>query len=731
MDDDEAYGYWREAGVEDDHIHRCGEEHNYWHSGPPGPCGPDSEIFYDYFPERGTPSVAPPEDDDRFLEIWNLVFMTYYQHEDGSRDDLPAKNIDTGSGLERVAAVQQGKRSVYETDIFAPILAAASAVVPPADTEERARTIRAMAEHCRAATLLVGDGVVPSNEGRGYVLRRILRRAIFLARRAGVTEPFVPTVVDAVIQKLSRGYPHLTEQREFIIRALGGEEERFLRTLTTASHRLDTVLERLRETGENTVPGSEAFELYDTFGLPFELTEEISDVAGFTVDRAGFETALEAQRRRARESGKFFQGEPSQALRSIDVETAFTGYDRLDGDAQVVGIVVGDALADRVTTGQECDLVLDTTPFYPEGGGQMGDRGVIKSPAGVFEVSDTQSSGGLVLHRGKVTEGQFEVAGTVAAEVNHSWRTGAARNHTATHLLHAALRTILGEHVRQQGSLVAQERLRFDFTHLEQTPHEALLDAQILVNQKVRHNLDVSWRTTSYQSAIESGALAFFGDKYGNEVRVVEIDDTDGRFSAELCGGTHASRTGNLGYVHVLRESAVAAGTRRIEAVTGPEAEAYLLDQQQTLQRIAGKLSTSAAEVEARIDALGTELDELRKQVSAMERAEGAGITDALVDAAETVGSARLVAARVDVRSRDALKDIADSLRQRLGSAVVVLGALVDGRPAMIAAATNDLVDNGVHAGNIVETMATVAGGGGGGRPDIAQGRRPGCLEAG
>ena len=721
LDDDEAYGHWRDVGVEDTHIHRCGEEHNYWHSGPPGPCGPDSEIFFDWFPERGLKDAHPEDDDERFLEIWNLVFMTYFQFEDGSREELPAKNIDTGSGLERVAAVLQGKRSVYETDVFESILAAASEAVGEGVSDERDRTVRAMAEHCRAATLLVGDGVVPSNEGRGYVLRRILRRAIFLARRSGVREPFVPKVVEAVIGQLSKGYPHLEEQRAFILRALGGEEERFLRTLSTASARLDLVLARLTEAGESTVPGVDAFELYDTYGLPIELTEEISEFANFKVDRAGFESALEAQRKRARESGKFFQGEPSPALRTIDRETAFTGYDHLDGDAQLVGILQGDELIEAAPAGEECELILDTTPFYPEGGGQQGDRGLIRSPAGTFEVTDTQTSGSLVLHHGRVTEGEMRVATHVNAEVDHAWRSGAARNHTATHLLHASLRSVLGDHVRQQGSFVAQDRLRFDFTHLEQTSAGALLDAQQLVNEKVRNNLEVSWRNASYQSAIEEGALAFFGDKYGNEVRVVTIDDDDGRFSAELCGGTHAARTGNLGYVHVLRESAVAAGTRRIEAVTGPEAERYLLEQHQTLQRLAGKLSTSTADVETRVDALSTELESLRKQLSQLDRVQSAGMIDVLIEGAQTVAGANVVAARIDVRSRDALKEIADTLRQRLSSAVVVLGALIDGRPAMLAAATADLVDKGVHAGTIVKTMASAAGGGGGGRPDIAQ----------
>ncbi|GAB4334930.1 MAG: alanine--tRNA ligase [Dehalococcoidia bacterium] len=727
LDDDEAYRYWREQGVSDDRIHRCGEESNYWFSGPTGPCGPDSEIFYDYFPERGAPRVKPPDDDDRFLEIWNLVFMTYYQHEDGSRTPLPAKNIDTGSGLERVAAVLQGKRSVFETDIFLPILTAASEVAGidyagGKATEQEAYALRAMAEHSRAATLLVGDGVVPSNDGRGYVLRRIVRRAIFLARRIGVHEPFFPRLVDACVEKLKVGYPHLVENRDFIVQALGGEEQRFLRTLSTASARLDHVLERLREEGANQVPGAEAFELYDTYGLPLELTREFAAGEGFTVDEGGFEAALEEQRRRAREHARFFQGETPPLLQSLGTgHSAFTGYTHVEGETKVVAILRGGALVDIVRKGDECDIVLEETPFYPEGGGQMGDRGTIRCAGALVEVTDTQSSGGAILHRGRVREGELRVLDAVTAEVDVRWRSGATRNHTATHILHAALRAILGPHVRQQGSLVAPDRLRFDFTHLEQTPREALIEVQQLANDKVRHDLEVGWRVTSYQQAIASGALAFFGDKYGNDVRVVEIKEDSDVFSAELCGGTHVHHTGELGFVHIVRESAVAAGTRRIEALTGPAAEQHLLEQQQTLQRIAERLSTSPSEVEARLDAMQAELEALRKQVASLERGQTSAITDALVETAREVDGARLVAGRVNVGSRDALKEVADRVRQRLGSAVVVLGAVVEGRPSLLVAATPDLVSRGVNSGDIVRHMATVVGGGGGGRPDLAQ----------
>lgn len=733
LDDDDSYGFWQEVGVPDDHIHRCGEDKNYWFSfpadtpGASGPCGPDSEIYYDYYPERGTNGIRVAYDDERFLEIWNLVFMQLYQHPDGRREPLPAQNIDTGSGLERVAAVLQGKRSVFETDIFLPILEAASAVagvdyLGGHATSEQAYTIRAMSEHCRAATMLVGDGVVPSNEGRGYVLRRVVRRAIYLARKIGVREPFTARLADAAIDKLRVGYPHLDENRDFIKRALAAEEERFIRTLAAGSQRLESLLDRLRTAGASELPGPEAFLLYDTFGLPFELTREIAGGAGFSVDETGFESAMEEQRARAREQGRFLKGEPSPLLAALGTDHSdFVGYTRIETDSHIVAILKSGALVPAAHEGDECEVILDVTPFYPEGGGQAGDRGNLRARSGVFLVEDTRTAVGAIVHRGRVTEGEIVVAETVDASVDTHWRSGAARNHTGTHILHASLRAILGQHVRQQGSLVTPDRLRFDFTHLEQTPREALAEVQQLANEKVRENLEVAWRTTGYQDAVAAGALAFFGDKYGNEVRVVEIKENSDTFSAELCGGTHVHHTGELGFVCLLRESAVAAGTRRIEALTGRGAETYLAEQQERLHRIAGKLSTSTGEIEERIDSLQAELDRLRRQSEQLQRLQGTTVAEALAGSAIVVNGASLVVGRVQVGSPDALKEIADRVRDRLKPALLVLGADIDGRPAFIAAATPDLVDRGVHAGNIIREVARVAGGGGGGRPDMAQ----------
>ncbi len=741
LDDDDSYGYWREVGVADDHIHRRDEDLNYWFSfpngtpGASGPCGPDSEIYYDLEPELGIEGAqlharadGKPGGvgyDARFLEIWNLVFMQLYQHPDGHREPLPAQNIDTGSGLERVAMVIQGKKSVFETDIFYPILQRAASVfeeeyesAPP----EMQYVIRAMSEHCRAAALLIGDGVVPSNEGRGYVLRRVLRRAIFLARRAGVTARFTARVGGAAIDKMGGYYSHLEESRAFIEQAMDSEEERFVRTLASGQSRLEGMLERLRETGATVVPGDEAFQLYDTFGMPLELTREIAANEGFELDDAGFQAALESQRRRARQTGKFLKGEVSPALQSLgDDHSDFVGYSKVDVDAAVVAVLKGGELVPLATEGESCEVILTTTPFYPEGGGQVGDHGNIRTPSGVFAVEDTQAAGGAIVHRGRVVEGAIRVAEPADATVDMQWRNGAARNHTGTHLLHAALRQILGGHVRQQGSLVTPGRLRFDFTHLEQAPRSALNEVQQLANEKVRSDLDVAWRVSGYRQAVEGGALAFFGDKYGAEVRVVEIKDHDGLFSAELCGGTHVHHTGEIGFVHIVRESAVAAGTRRIEALTGRAAESHLLEQQDRLLKIADRLGTGPSEIEERLDAMQTELERLRKQESELERLQGASVSDALVAAAEKVGDAHLVVARVNATSADVLRDVADRVRARLKPSVLVLAANIDGRPAFLAAATQDLVEKGIHAGNLVRDVAKAAGGGGGGRPDIAQ----------
>ncbi|MEO6043259.1 MAG: alanine--tRNA ligase-related protein, partial [Tepidiformaceae bacterium] len=552
-------------------------------------------------------------------------------------------------------------------------------------------------------------------------LRRVLRRAIYMARKAGVREPFTARLADAAIDKLKVGYPHLEENRSFIRRALSAEEERFVRTLAAGTQRLDALLARLEDLGMKVVPGDEAFLLYDTFGMPRELTQEIAAADGFTIDEAGFEAALEAQRAQSRQQGKFLKGEVSPVLQALGEEHSdFVGYGHVEADAHVAAMLRDGALVAFATEGQACDLVLSTTPFYPEGGGQMGDRGTVRTNSGVFLVEDTQSSGGAIIHRGRVTEGEIRVTEPAQASVDLAWRAGSARNHTGTHLLHAALRSILGPHVRQQGSLVTPDRLRFDFTHLEATPRGALVEAQQLANEKVRHDLEVAWRTTGYRQAVESGALAFFGDKYGNDVRVVEIKDDGVSFSAELCGGTHVHHTGEIGFVHIVRESSVAAGTRRIEALTGKAAETHLLEQQDRLLRIADRLSTSPTEIEGRLDSMQTELEQLRKQSEQLQRLQGSSLADGLIQGASRIGDANLIVATVEVSSNEALKEVADRLRAELKPVLLVLGANIDGRSSFVVAASPELGARGVHAGNLISAIAKAAGGGGGGSAGMA-----------
>ena len=726
-EDEEAYDAWRSLGIEDAQIHRYGQDENYWFSGPTGRCGPDSEIFFDFTPDKGPENTDPAKQSDRFLEIWNLVFMQNLRDENGSFSELPKKNIDTGSGLERIAAVLQGKKSVFETDIFLPILKEASEILGNEHMEGTTSAttdyaIRAMSEHSRAATLLTGDGVVPSNEGRGYVLRRIIRRAIYLARREGLNEPFLPRLAEISINKLSPTYPHLNENLEFIMQAIGSEEDRFSRTLSAASQRLDRLINREQAAGSSNLSGEIAFELYDTYGLPLELTSEIAKTQGIQVDALGFQTALEDQRKRARQAAHFSDSETLPALSSLTQEhSTFTGYTHLEEDAEIATILKNGENSGPVTAGEDCEIILSTTPFYPEGGGQIGDRGIISSPQGVLEIKDTQQAGNAIVHQAHVIKGEISSGSSVVATVDQTHRFAAASNHTATHLLHSALRDVLGSHVRQQGSLVSAERFRFDFTHLEKIPEAALAEVQQLVNSKVRDNLEVAWRNSSYQEAVSEGALAFFGDKYGAEVRVVEIGPPGESFSMELCGGTHVDFTGRLGFVQILRETSVAAGSRRLEALSGFSAENYFSEQIKTLQNIANALSTTPAESEKRIHILLEELTDLREQTKKFERARASTQTEELKKSAEKIGETFIINAVVQDTDQAGLKVIADQLRSDLKQTVVLLATVRNGQVSFLCTVSHELVEQGLNAGDIVRSVAKIAGGGGGGRPELAE----------
>lgn len=725
LTDDEAAAYWQEVGIPAERIVRYGEDKNYWFVGPVGPCGPNSEIYYDYYPERGIPG-DPAYDDDRFVELWNLVFMTLYQNEDGSRQELPSKNIDTGAGLERLARVLQGKRNNYETDLLRPLIARVEALSgrdygrdPAAD-----RAMRVIADHSRAVTFLIADGVIPSNEGRGYVLRRVLRRAVYFGHTLGLHGHVLPEMVDAVVERMGTAYPELREQQDFVRRIVQMEEERFRATLDRGLEILDDLLRRLPPGG--VIAGTDAFLLHDTYGVPVELSREVAAAKGYGVDLPGFEVAMAQQRERARAAARFRldTGATAETYAELShLQSRFVGYETLQTESIVVAIIDGGRLVDVIEAGQQAELLLRETPFYPEGGGQVGDRGEIRGPHGRFQVEDTQLvAERLIVHRGRMVEGRLSVNDDVIAQVNQQHRSDTMRNHTATHLLHAALREVLGPHVRQAGSLVAPDRLRFDFTHVQALTEAELERVQALVNEKIRANLPVRYHYTSFEQALAEGALAFFGEKYGDEVRVVEVPDNAHAFSKELCGGTHCSATGQIGFFLITSESSIGAGTRRIEALTGRAAEQYVSDRLRLLNGLGRLLNAPPTELERRITQLQQELEAERRQRQATERERVRRSVEELAKRAERVDGVMMLISPVAVESVDALREMAEQLRRELGNSVVLLGAVIGDAPRFVAMATPEVIARGVHAGDLLRQVAAVAQGSAGGRPEMAQG---------
>ena len=740
--DEEAHDEWIALGVPEERIHRYGEEHNYWFSGDIGPCGPNSEIFFDRGATPGCPACADGSckpnvpDCGRFLEIWNLVFMELNQGEGGVRTPLPAKNIDTGSGLERMAVVLQGKESIYETDMFVPILERIEQLSRKSygEIEGIDTAMRIVAEHTRAAAFLITDGVMPANDGRGYVLRRILRRAVYFLTQLApdATGTLLDRVADAVIAKMERAYPDLRDRADFVTRLLAAEEAKFRETLDRGRAHLEGVLSGMPAGGS--VSGQQSFTLYDTYGYPLELTQEIAAGRGFSVDLAGFEREMAAQRERGRAAAKFdLDADRHAAYTALaHIRTQFVGYGTTSHDTTIAAIIGPAGVQEDAREGDAVEVVLIETPFYPEGGGQVGDSGEIAGPKGRVAVEDTQAvAEGLIVHRGRVVAGRVAVNDSVRASVDPEQRRASQRNHTATHLLHAALREVVGDHVRQAGSLVAPDRLRFDFTHIEATKPDELAAVQRLVNEKIRADIEVHWEEQSYDQAIAGGAMALFGEKYTQKVRVVGIceprhlhDDAADHemqcFSKELCGGTHCHRTGEIGTFIIASEGSVGSGVRRIEALTGALADAYVLDQQNALAHLARRLAVTPAEVEARVEALQAELDAERKRAQQLERQAGRAEVDSLLAAAEQVDGASVVIASVPAGSAEGLREMGDLLRDKLGSAVIVLGTVAGDKPSFLAMVTKDLSGR-VHAGNLIKQVAAVAGGGGGGRPDMAQ----------
>ena len=740
--DDETFELWQQAGIPAERIFRFGDEDNWWGpAGLEGPTGPCAELHYDFGAGRGClqPDCGPnctntlPGSDDacnRFVELWNLVFMQFYHHLDGTRTPLPSTGIDTGMGLERLAVVMQDARDIYDTDLFTPLIKRVEDIAEKeygADRDDD-YAMRVVSEHARSAAFLIADGVVPANEGRGYVLRRVVRRAIRFGRRLGLEDPFLGEMARVVIDTMGQAYRELRDHQEFVLTVLELEEKKFQQAFQSGYAVLSDALEKGGE-----VPGELVFRLWDTHGFPVEITQEIARERGLEVDIEGFEREMEAQRQRGRASARF-GGDRSKIrlYESMGVgSTAFLGYDTVAARSVVVGLISGDQAVDSVADGASVDVFLLETPFYPEGGGQVGDAGVLAGPGGRIDVHDTQTvMPGLIAHFGKVAQGEIAVGDTLDAHVDPVRRQDTARNHTATHMLHAALRQVLGPHVRQAGSLVAPDRLRFDFSHVEAVTGEEMEQVQWLVNEKIRENVSIHRSEDTYARAVERGALAFFGDKYDDTVRLIEIAN-GATFSFEVCGGTHVHRTGELGAVYVLGESSIGSGLRRIEAVSGRGAERVVKDRFSSEAAVASLLNTSVAGVEERVKGLLEELDAARRANEVLERRASAQSAHGLLDLKQDVDGVTVLASSVEASNVDAMRDMGDWLRDKLGSGVVVLGAVIGGRPVLVAMVTPDLVSRGHNASDIVKGAAKAIGGGGGGRPDVAQagGRRADGLE--
>ena len=726
--DDEAFGLWTgDAGVAPERVVRLGADSNFWAMGDTGPCGPCSEIFYDHGPEvAGGPPGTADADGDRYVEIWNLVFMQYERAADGALTPLPKPSVDTGMGLERIAAVMQGVHSTYDIDLFRALIAEAVKVTGARDPANP--SLRVIADHIRACSFLIVDGVLPSNEGRGYVLRRIIRRAIRHGYKLGQTQPFFHRLIDVLVRQMGAAYPELSKGAKQVARVLRQEEERFAETLAAGMAMFESAVQALARAGRGTtIPGETVFKLYDTYGFPDDLTADMARERGLNVDAAGFRAAMAAQREQSRAASRF-----NVDLRdSVQLEhrTAFTGYGALTGTGTVVALLNAEgASVAELEQGARGRVVLDQTPFYAEGGGQVGDSGTLAGEHGDFEVVDTRRINDAHAHAGVVTRGRLVIGARLAAVVAADKRAATARNHSATHLLHAALKRVLGEHVQQKGSLVEAERLRFDFTHFAAVSVVELARIEELVNAEVLRNVEAHTRLMRYDEAVASGAVALFGEKYGDTVRVLSF----GEFSTELCGGTHVARTGDLGLFKIVSEGGIAAGVRRIEAVTGAGALAYLNLGEQRLREIAALVRGGREDAVDKVAALAERARKLEKEVETLKARLAGNRGSDLAAGAIAIGGAMVLATRLDGADAKALRAAVDELKQRLKSAVIVLGAAdADGRVTLVAGVTADLTAR-IKAGDIVAAAAARVGGRGGGRADFAQagGNDPQQLDA-
>ncbi|MBI3771482.1 MAG: alanine--tRNA ligase [Gammaproteobacteria bacterium] len=729
-EDTEAADIWlKEIGVDANRFSRIGdkpggrshESDNFWSMGDTGPCGPCTEIFYDHGPHiAGGPPGTPEEDGDRYIEIWNLVFMQYDRSADGVMTPLPKPSVDTGMGLERLAAVLQGVHSNYEIDLFQSLIKATAAAT--GCTDHANSSLRVIADHIRSCAFLITDGVLPSNEGRGYVLRRIIRRAIRHGYKLGQNQPFFHKLVAALAQEMGAAYPELVKAQAQVEKVLRLEEERFAETLDQGMKILEDDIARLKS---KVIPGETVFKLYDTYGFPADLTADIARERGLAIDQAGFERAMEAQRERARAASQFGVAYPGRL--DINVRCEFSGYERVSDQAKVVALYRGEHAVDALNAGEEGMVILDRTPFYAESGGQAGDRGELRAKDALFAVQDTVKQGPEVhAHIGTLKRGTLRVGDSVQADVDDARRQAIRLNHSATHLLHAALRNVLGEHVAQKGSLVNAERLRFDFSHFEPITREQLNEIERLVNAQIRANNDVETRVMAYDDAVKAGATALFGEKYGDSVRVLSI----GEFSTELCGGTHAKRAGDIGLFKIISEAGIASGVRRIEAVTGENALAYIDSLDQRLASIADLVKGGRDDASDKVRQLVDKSRKLEKELEQLKAKAAANQGGELMSQAIEISGIKVLAARLEGADAKTLRDTVDQLKNKLGSAAVILAA-VDGDKVMLAAGVSKDQINRVKAGELVNQVALQVGGKGGGRPDMAQagGNNPAALD--
>ncbi|ATG57245.1 MULTISPECIES: alanine--tRNA ligase [Pseudoalteromonas] len=709
-DDEEAFEYWsKDIGLSEDRIIRIATSDNFWSMGDTGPCGPCSEIFYDHGEHIwGGPPGSPEEDGDRFIEIWNLVFMQYNRQSDGTMLPLPKQSVDTGMGLERISAILQGVHSNYEIDLFQGLIAAAASVTNAQDMDDK--SLRVVADHIRSCAFLISDGVMPSNEGRGYVLRRIIRRAVRHGNKLGAQGAFFFKLVAALIEQMGQAYPELAKQQEIIEKVLRIEEEQFGKTLERG---LAILEESLSDLKGDVIPGDLVFKLYDTYGFPADLTADVARERQMTIDHKGFEKCMAVQRKTAQQAGKF-GADYNEQLKS-DKHTDFKGYDSTHYSATVVEVFAGGEAVQLLEDGQEGIVILDRTPFYAESGGQTGDTGTITVAGGEFNVTNTTKLGNAFAHHGTV-QGRIGVNDKVDATIDDARRENIKKNHTATHILHEALRQLLGEHVSQKGSLVQADRLRFDFSHFEAVTKDELRDIERVVNDEIRRNFALNTELMAIDDAKAKGAMALFGEKYDDEVRVVTIGD----YSIELCGGTHVERAGDIGLFKIVSESGIAAGVRRIEAVTGADAVAYVSEQEQQLSDVAALVKGDSASVLEKVTALLEKSKGLEKQIAQLNdklaSAAGASLLDSIVE----INGVKLLVANVEGTESKALRGMVDDLKNKIGSGVIALGVASGDKVSLIAGVTKDLTGK-VKAGELVNHMASQVGGKGGGRPDMAQ----------